>query len=278
MGTAVGDYDNDGDLDLFLTSFGPDAMFRNNGDGTFTDVTDRGRRQRSAVEHQRRVPRLRPRRRSRSVRRQLSRLHARRQQDLLRSGRRARLLQPACVSARSRSALSQRRQRALHERHRSGRHQPRRRRGPWRERSATTTAMAGSISTSPTTRPPISSGSTAATGRSRTKACSREPRSMPRAILKAAWASRPATSTPTATKTCSSPTSSARRSRCTRTTARETSRTPARGGAWRSRPPPSPASARSGSTSITTGGWICSSPTAPSTSSKRSAGSRIRSG
>jgi hypothetical protein len=39
MGTAVGDYDNDGDLDLFLTSFGPEALFRNNGDGTFTDVT-----------------------------------------------------------------------------------------------------------------------------------------------------------------------------------------------------------------------------------------------
>ena len=39
MGAAVGDYDNDGDVDLFLTSFGPEALFRNNGNGTFTDVT-----------------------------------------------------------------------------------------------------------------------------------------------------------------------------------------------------------------------------------------------
>ncbi len=39
MGVAVGDYDNDGSLDLFLTSFGHDALFRNNRDGTFTDVT-----------------------------------------------------------------------------------------------------------------------------------------------------------------------------------------------------------------------------------------------
>jgi enediyne biosynthesis protein E4 len=39
MGVAVGDYDNDGYLDLFVTSFGPDTLFHNNGNGTFTDVT-----------------------------------------------------------------------------------------------------------------------------------------------------------------------------------------------------------------------------------------------
>lgn len=39
MGVAVGDYDNDGDLDLYVTNFGPNVLYRNNGDGTFTDVT-----------------------------------------------------------------------------------------------------------------------------------------------------------------------------------------------------------------------------------------------
>jgi len=39
MGVAVGDYDDDGYLDLFVTAFGPDALYHNNGDGTFTDVT-----------------------------------------------------------------------------------------------------------------------------------------------------------------------------------------------------------------------------------------------
>jgi hypothetical protein len=39
MGVAVGDYDNDGWPDLFVTSYGNCILYRNNRDGTFTDVT-----------------------------------------------------------------------------------------------------------------------------------------------------------------------------------------------------------------------------------------------
>src|SRR5262245_45291166 len=40
-GVAVGDYDNDGYLDLYVTGFRANILYRNNGDGTFTDVTAR---------------------------------------------------------------------------------------------------------------------------------------------------------------------------------------------------------------------------------------------
>lgn len=38
MGVAVGDYDGDGDPDMYVTGMGPNALFRNGGDGTFTSV------------------------------------------------------------------------------------------------------------------------------------------------------------------------------------------------------------------------------------------------
>jgi hypothetical protein len=39
MGAAVGDYDNDAFPDLYVTSYGANTLYRNNGDGTFRDVT-----------------------------------------------------------------------------------------------------------------------------------------------------------------------------------------------------------------------------------------------
>ena len=40
VGCCVGDYDNDGHLDLYVTNFGKNRLYRNNGDGTFADVAD----------------------------------------------------------------------------------------------------------------------------------------------------------------------------------------------------------------------------------------------
>ena len=39
MGVAVGDIDNDGDLDVYVTNYGSDRLYRNEGDGRFSDVT-----------------------------------------------------------------------------------------------------------------------------------------------------------------------------------------------------------------------------------------------
>jgi hypothetical protein len=41
MGCAVGDFNNDGFDDLYVTSIGPDHLFKNNGNGTFTDVAQK---------------------------------------------------------------------------------------------------------------------------------------------------------------------------------------------------------------------------------------------
>jgi len=41
MGVAVGDYNNDGFPDMFVTAYGRCTLYRNNGNGTFTDVTEK---------------------------------------------------------------------------------------------------------------------------------------------------------------------------------------------------------------------------------------------
>ena len=41
MGVTVGDFDNDGYPDLFISNYGPNVLLRNNGNGTFTDITKR---------------------------------------------------------------------------------------------------------------------------------------------------------------------------------------------------------------------------------------------
>lgn len=39
MGVATGDYDNDGNVDLYVTNFGSNQLWRNQGDGSFRDAT-----------------------------------------------------------------------------------------------------------------------------------------------------------------------------------------------------------------------------------------------
>jgi enediyne biosynthesis protein E4 len=41
QGVCVGDYDNDGFDDIYITSFGKNVLYHNNGNGTFTDVTEK---------------------------------------------------------------------------------------------------------------------------------------------------------------------------------------------------------------------------------------------
>ena len=38
MAAASTDYDGDGDVDIYLLNYGPNRCYRNNGNGTFTDI------------------------------------------------------------------------------------------------------------------------------------------------------------------------------------------------------------------------------------------------
>jgi hypothetical protein len=48
---TVGDYDNDGFDDIFITYYGQNVLYHNNGDGTFTDVTEKASLHQAAVRY-----------------------------------------------------------------------------------------------------------------------------------------------------------------------------------------------------------------------------------
>lgn len=43
MGVACGDYDGDGDTDMYVTNVGNNVLYKNNGDGTFKDATEKAK-------------------------------------------------------------------------------------------------------------------------------------------------------------------------------------------------------------------------------------------
>ena len=73
QGVCIGDYDNDGFEDLFVTYFGKNVLYHNNGDGTFTDVSEKAGRggERKEMEQRLRVCGLRSRRPAGSFRGEL---------------------------------------------------------------------------------------------------------------------------------------------------------------------------------------------------------------
>ena len=85
LGVAVADYDNDGNIDIYITALGPNHLFRNVGGGKFKDVTAPPGVGDPGLLDQRDVVRLRQRRQAGFVRRQLRRSGRSRQISIARS-------------------------------------------------------------------------------------------------------------------------------------------------------------------------------------------------
>ena len=197
QGVAVGDYDNDNDPDLYVTAIGRGYLFRNDGKGHFEDVTEAGQRQRtSRLAHRGGVRRHRQRRRPRPVHRQLHQMDPRDRQSpgLPAHGNRPCLWPAHLVLRVVLCSLAQRR-RAVHRYQRASRAS---RFAPPTSKCLSasrlgllltmSTAMAWSISPSPTTRFRISSFTTRATASLKKSPLSRASPSISQARRGAEWA------------------------------------------------------------------------------------------
>src|ERR1017187_8356550 len=116
MGVAVADFDNDGNLDLFVTGYGGNALYRNKGNCTFEDLTDKAGVRGGRLLYGRGLGRLRPRRKRRFVCLPIcSRGHEQparlRIDPVLPVQRRARAVRTVGHGRRNRSALPQPRRR-----------------------------------------------------------------------------------------------------------------------------------------------------------------------
>ena len=123
MGVAVGDYDNDGFPDLFVTAVGQNRLFRNTGKGRFVDVTAKaGTGRPLGLQHVGDVVRLRPRRAAGSVRLQLCAV-VRAARRVLQRGRQEQIvLHARGISRLNLLAVPQPRQRHVRRCHRQKRH------------------------------------------------------------------------------------------------------------------------------------------------------------